>query len=162
MAPFSSRICIKTELKIQSVMVLNAFQGKSLQLATVTSAFPYFNKRRASSAIIGCTLKKIWSGTQNPGWMLENRMVLGKTRRVGKAPVEQVAERLRTVRAGGAWNSVGESWNQREQRYLCGFQAHCCFLVGRNQPLPIMCVDTGTTMQAPPDLSSLRGVASGE
>lgn len=143
-------------------MVLNAFQGKSLQLATVTSAFPYFNKTCASSAIIGCTLKKICSGTQNPGWMWENRMVLGKIRRGGKAPVEQVAERLRTVRAGGAWNSIGESWNQREQRDLCRFQAHHCFLMGRDQPLPITCPDTGSTVQAPPDLSSLRGVASGE
>lgn len=62
-----SRICIKTEVKIQGVMVLIAFQGKPVQLATLASAFPYFNKRFASRAIIGCTLKKSCSGTQNPG-----------------------------------------------------------------------------------------------
>lgn len=102
-----SRICMKTDLQIQGVLILIAFQGKSLPPATPASALPCFNETFPSNAIIGCMLKKSCSGTQNPGWMWG--MVLGKITRGGKAPVEQAVERQRTVSAGGTLEGLGEA-----------------------------------------------------
>lgn len=77
-------------------MVLTAFQGRCLPLATLASAFPQFPKRLASDRIMECMLKKSCSGAQNPGW--RRSMVLGGIRKEEKSQVEQVGERPRALR----------------------------------------------------------------